>query len=208
MKSDTGAGSTESPLGSRPGWSGVLTVPNLITVVRLGCIPWFLWLLLSQSDRMSAALLLGALGATDWVDGWVARRFNQISDVGKLLDPTADRLLLIVALGAILADGSIPIWFGVVVLVREVLVGIAALALLALGVRRIDVTWWGKTGTFALLWSVPCFLAGESTIPVAEAFAAAAWLSGLPGLAISWIAAWGYVPVAKEALRERREAQS
>ena len=192
---------------SRTGLAGAWTLPNLITVVRLGCIPWFLWLLVSQENRAAAALLLGALGATDWVDGWIARRFDQISDVGKLLDPTADRILLVVALVAIADDGSIPMWFAVAVLVREILIGLVALALLGIGVRRIDVTWWGKTGTFALLWAVPCFLAGQSTIPAALAFEVGAWIFGIPGLVISWIAAWGYVPVARSALSER-EARS
>ena len=192
------------PETSRTGWAGVWTLPNLITVVRLGCIPWFLWLLVSQDNRTAAALLLGALGATDWVDGWIARRFDQVSEVGKVLDPTADRLLLVVALVAIVEDGSIPIWFAVLVLVREVLIGLTALLLLMVGVRRIDVTWWGKTGTFALLWAVPCFLAGQSTIGAAWTFEAMAWIFGIPGLAISWFAAWGYVPVARSAIQEWR----
>ena len=192
------------PGTSRTGWAGVWTLPNLITVVRLGCIPWFLWLLVSQEDRTAAALLLGALGATDWVDGWIARRFDQVSEVGKVLDPTADRLLLVVALVAIMDDGSIPIWFAMLVLVREVLIGLAALLLLTVGVRRIDVTWWGKTGTFALLWAVPCFLAGQSTIVAAWAFEAMAWIFGIPGLAISWFAVWGYVLVARSAIQEWR----
>ena len=192
------------PETSRTGWAGVWTLPNLITVVRLGCIPWFLWLLVSQENRTAAALLLGALGATDWVDGWIARRFDQVSEVGKVLDPTADRLLLVVALVAIVDDGSIPIWFAVLVLVREVLIGLAALLLLMVGVRRIDVTWWGKTGTFALLWAVPCFLAGQSTIGAAWTFEAMAWIFGIPGLAIAWFAAWGYVPVARSAIEEWR----
>ncbi len=192
------------PRTSRTGWAGVWTLPNLITVVRLACIPWFLWLLVAQEDRTLAALLLGALGATDWVDGWIARRFDQVSEVGKVLDPTADRLLLVVALLAIVDDGSIPIWFAVIVLVREVLIGLAALLLLMVGVRRIDVTWWGKTGTFALLWAVPCFLAGQSTVPGAWAFEVTAWIFGIPGLAISWFAAWGYVPVARSAIQEWR----
>jgi len=191
-----------APEPVRTGWAGLWTVPNAITVVRLGCIPWFMWLLFEEGNRTDAALLLGALGATDWVDGWIARRFDQVSEVGKLLDPTADRFLLVAALVSMMLDGSIPIWFAVAVLVREVLVGLAALVLLGLGVRRIDVTWWGKTGTFALLWAVPCFLAGESTAFANEAFAVAAWVFGLPGLVISWIAGWGYLPVARRALRE------
>ena len=203
MGSDTGAGSASS----RTGWDGVWTLPNLITLTRLGCIPWFLWLLFDAGNRTDAALLLGALGATDWVDGWIARRFDQVSEVGKLLDPTADRLLLVVALVAMVVDGSIPTWFAALVLVREVLISLVALVLLALGARRMDVTWWGKTGTFALLGAVPCFLAGESTIFAHEAFAVAAWVFGLPGLVISWGAAWSYVPAARVALQQERSGR-
>ena len=153
---------------------------------------------------MWAALLLGGLGATDWVDGWAARRLGQVSELGKILDPTADRLLLLVAVPCLLIDGTIPGWFALAVLVREVLVGAATLALAAFGARRIDVSWWGKTGTFALLWAVPCFLAGESRVPVDEAFTVMAWVFGLPGLAIAWWAAFTYLPVARRALVEGR----
>ena len=186
------------------GWAGILTVPNLISIARLGCIPWFMWLLFGAEDRMWAALLLGGLGATDWVDGWAARRLGQVSELGKILDPTADRLLLLVAVPCLLVDGTIPGWFALTVLVREVLVGAASLALAALGARRIDVSWWGKTGTFALLWAVPCFLAGESRVPVDEAFTVMAWVFGLPGLGIAWWAAFAYLPVARRALAEGR----
>ena len=194
-------GSDGSPL---TGWAGVLTVPNLVSIARLGCIPWFIWLLFGAEDRMWAALLLGGLGATDWVDGWAARRLGQVSELGKVLDPTADRLLLLVAVPCLLVDGTIPGWFALTVLVREVLVGAATLVLAALGARRIDVSWWGKTGTFALLWAVPCFLAGESRVPVDEAFTVMAWVFGLPGLAIAWWAAFGYLPEARRALVEGR----
>jgi|TARA_B100001105_G_scaffold98972_1_gene79070 cardiolipin synthase len=200
MGSETAA----TPAPSRAGWDGVWTLPNLITLLRLACIPWFLWLLFDVGNRTDAAILLGALGATDWVDGWIARRFDQISDVGKLLDPIADRLLLVVALVSMMVDGSVPTWFAVSVLVREVLIGLVGLVLLAMGVPRIDVTWWGKTGTFALLFAVPFFLAGESTAFANEAFAVGAWVFGVPGLLISWAAGWSYVPVAREALARRR----
>lgn len=194
----------DSDASALTGWAGILTVPNLISIARLGCIPWFIWLLFGAEDRMWAALLLGGLGATDWVDGWAARRLGQVSELGKILDPTADRLLLLVAVPCLLVDGTIPGWFALTVLVREVLVGAATLALAALGAQRIDVSWWGKTGTFALLWAVPCFLAGESRMPVDEAFTVMAWVFGLPGLAIAWWAAFAYLPVARRALAEGR----
>jgi len=185
-------------------WSGIWTVPNFLSFARICCVPWFLWLLFGADDRAGSALLLGALGATDWVDGWVARRFNQVSDIGKVLDPTADRLLLLVAAPAMIVDGSVPIWFASIVLLRELLVGGGALVLAALGATRMDVTWLGKTGTFALMFAFPCFLAGESTLPGSGGFEIAGWLFGLPGLVISWWAGVRYIPAALEALREGR----
>jgi cardiolipin synthase len=137
----------------------ILTVPNVITVVRLCLLPVFLWLLFAQDDRANAAWLLAFLGTTDFLDGYIARHFHQVSDIGKVLDPVADRLLLFVGVGGILIDGSVPTWFAVAVLVREALVAGATLALAALGARRIDVTWFGKAGTFGLMIAFPLFLA-------------------------------------------------
>lgn len=215
MPAPVGAGSVDRRLSAvigedderRGGSGGVLTVPNVISLIRLACIPLFVWLLFGADNRTDAALLFGALGATDWIDGYIARRFDQISEVGKILDPTADRLLLLVAVSSMIVDGSVPVWFAVATLVREGLIGLGALLLLALGVRRIDVTWWGKTATFALLWAFPCFLAGESTAFAHEWFAVAAWVFGLPGLAIAWWSGLGYVPEARRALRSAGDAR-
>mgnify|MGYP002140473281 CR=1 FL=1 len=85
-----------------------LTAPNLFTLLRLCCIPIFCWLLFGKDDQVAAAWLLGGLGATDWVDGWLARRFHQVSEFGKIFDPTADRLLFIVAIGSIIVAGIPP----------------------------------------------------------------------------------------------------
>lgn len=186
-------------LGSR-----VLTIPNVISLLRLLCLPLFLWLLFSKDDRVAAAYLLGALGASDWVDGYIARRFNQISELGKLLDPVADRLLFIVGVGAIVIDGSAPLWVGLVLLVREALVSIVAIVIGILGARRIDVTWWGKTGTFLLMVAFPLFLVGASTESWREIATALAWMTVVPGLAIHWYSASTYVPAARIALVEGR----
>jgi cardiolipin synthase len=149
-------------------------------------------------------LLLAALGATDWVDGYLARHLHQVSEVGKILDPVADRLLFFVAAGGILVDGSVPTWFAVVVLIREVVVGSTTVVLALLGARRIDVTWFGKAGTFCLMVAFPLFLAGNSTVAWANAAEVLAWLIGIPGLALSLYAAAGYVPLGRQALREGR----
>lgn len=185
----------------------ILTVPNVISFVRLLCVPWFLWLLFVQEERLAAAALLAVLGATDWVDGWIARRYHQVSTVGKILDPTADRIMLITAIIAIAIDGSVPWWFAALALGRELAVAAAALVLGALGARRIDVTWWGKTGTFLSMMSFPLFLAGNADWAWADAARVLAWLVGLPGVAIAWCAAAGYVPTALSALREGRAAR-
>lgn len=185
----------------------ILTVPNLITVVRLCLLPVFLWLLFAQDDRANAAWLLAFLGSTDFLDGYIARHFHQVSDLGKVLDPVADRLLLFVGVGGILIDGSVPTWFAVAVLVREGLVAGATLGLAALGARRIDVTWYGKAGTFWLMIAFPMFLASESTLGWADQAEVLAWVAGVPGLALSWWAAALYVPMARRALQEGRAAR-
>jgi cardiolipin synthase len=186
--------------------SRILTVPNVISFVRLLMIPVFLWLLFGRDNRAAAAWLLAFLGATDWVDGYIARHFDQTSTLGKILDPTADRLMLIVAVGAILVDGSVPPIVAVLVLVREGLVALAALLLAALGARRIDVTWAGKAGTFGLMFAIPFFLASESTLGWRDTAEVLAWICVVPGLVLGWIAAAQYVPLARRALREGRLA--
>ena len=190
----------EAPVAS----DRVLTLPNVITVARLCCLPVFLWLLFGRDNRAAAAWLLAALGITDFVDGYLARHLHQESALGKVLDPVADRLLFFVGAGGILADGSVPVWFAVVVLVRETLVGGATLALAALGARRIDVTWFGKAGTFFLMIAFPLFLASHSTLGWHEGGGQAAWVAGIPGLALSLYAAVLYVPLARRALAEGR----
>jgi cardiolipin synthase len=182
----------------------ILTVPNAVSVARLSCIPLFLWLLFGRDQRGDAAILLAVLGATDWVDGYIARRFHQVSTLGKILDPTADRLLLAVGVVAILIDGSVPVVVGVLTIVRESLVGATVLALAALGARRIDVTWTGKAGTFGLLCAYPLFLAGNSDLFWADSADVLAWLCAVPGLVLSYIAVAGYIPLARRALAEGR----
>jgi cardiolipin synthase (CMP-forming) len=186
----------------------VLTLPNLITLARLACLPVFLWLLFGKEDRAAAAALLAVLGITDWVDGYLARHLGQVSELGKILDPVADRLLFIVGAGGILIDGSVPAWFAVIVLVRETLVGGATVVLAALGARRIDVTWFGKAGTFGLMVAFPLFLASHSDLSWADTAGVLAWIAGIPGLALSLYAAVLYVPIARRALTEGRAVPS
>jgi cardiolipin synthase len=182
----------------------ILTVPNAISVVRLGCIPLFLWLLFGQDDRHAAAWLLAVLGATDWVDGYIARRWHQVSTVGKVLDPTADRLLLGVGVIAILVDGSVPVVIGLLTIGREITVAAAVLVLAALGARRIDVTWSGKAGTFGQMVAYPLFLVSHAGVSWSDAARVLAWIVVVPALLLSFKALLEYVPLAREALTAGR----
>ena len=185
-----------------------LTAPNLFTLVRLCCIPIFLYLLFGRDNRAGAGWLLGVLGATDWVDGWLARRFNQVSEFGKMFDPTADRLLFIVSITGIIIDGAAPLWFCWLVIIREVLVGgTIAVATLVFHMQRFDVTWWGKTATFLLMAAVPWFMLGHSDFWGNEGFEVAAWLVGIPGLVLSYYTAAAYVPTIRASLRSGRSAR-
>jgi cardiolipin synthase (CMP-forming) len=183
----------------------ILTVPNIITFVRLCLLPVFLWLLFGREDRAAAAYLLAALGTTDFFDGYIARHFDQVSNLGKIIDPVADRLLLIVGVGGIIIDGSVPVWFAVAALGREAFIGIGTLVLAALGAKRIDVTWFGKAGTFGLMVAFPLFLGSNAeNLGWADTAETLAWIAGIPGLALSYWAAVLYVPMGWRAFQETR----
>jgi cardiolipin synthase len=185
----------------------IWTVPNLFTLIRLLCLPLFLYLLFVLPSRQAAAWLLGGLGATDWIDGYLARRLGQTSEFGKKFDPTVDRILFVVGIVAIIVNDSIPLWFALAVLAREVLVGgSVAVATLAFGMERFDVTWWGKTATFLMMFAVPGFLMAESTVPLAGAFEVAAWCFGIPGLILSYYTGAAYIPAIRDGVKAGRRS--
>ena len=184
----------------------IVTLPNFISILRLCAVPIFVVLLINKDDTLSAAILLSVLGATDWVDGWVARRFNQISELGKILDPTADRIMFLVAVFSMLIDGSVPVWFGVLTLIREGVVAIAALILGGLGARALTVTWIGKTSSFGLMFAFPLFLFSTAVHGTQSSiYEVLAYVIGLPSLLLHFWAAFGYIPLARTALRDHRE---
>ncbi len=186
----------------------IFTVPNLITLLRLCCLPLFLWLLFTVKDRGAAAWLLGGLGATDWVDGWVARRFNQQSDFGAIFDPSVDRGLFIVAVIAILIDQSMPIWFGGAILAREVFVASVMAIATAFGMKRFAVNKWGKRYTFLLMFAVPLILLGQAEGAGSQWVTGLGWFFGVPALVISYTTAFNYMPLIMTNLRLGRASGS
>ena len=195
---------TAPPEGEEAGADRILTVPNAITAGRLACVPVFVWLLFGDHHQTAAAILLAVLGATDWVDGFVARRFHQVSTVGKVLDPTADRVLVATAVISVIVAHAVPLWFGVLTLTREVLVSAAVLLLASLGAERIDVLWVGKAGTFGLMFAYPTFLLAHGHAGWQHPIEIVAWLSAVPALVLAWIAAAAYIPLSRRALARGR----
>lgn len=192
--------------------AGWRTWPNAITLLRLLMLPVFLWLLFDTNHRAIAAWLLGVLGATDWIDGFVARRLHQVSNVGKVLDPTADRVLVISGLLAVAVAGGVPWWFASLTLAREVIVSGVTLVLAAMGAARINVLWWGKVSTFALMTTFPLFLL--TTNPHGAPLSGwqhdardVCWVIGIMGLSLSWLVLFGYVRPALAALRAGRRGR-
>lgn len=179
------------------------TVPNLLSAARLACVPIFLWLLFGRGDTVTAAFLLAFLGCTDWVDGFVARRFNQVSTLGKVLDPTADRVLLAAGIFGGLAYGALPVWVFAVVLAREAVVAGGAMVLAVRRAPRMDVIWLGKAGAFGLMVALPLFLVGHSGVSWRSYAEDLAWVFAVPGMTLAWASLTEYVPQARRALAGR-----
>jgi len=192
--------------------AGWRTWPNLVTVVRLALIPVFCWLLFSTNHRALAAWLLAFLGATDWIDGWLARTLHQTSTVGKILDPAADRVLVMVGLVSVAVAGGVPWWFAGATLTREVLVSALTLLLAALGAARIDVLWWGKVSTFMLMVTFPMFLVTTNAhhaplTSLQHVLRDLTWVYGLAGLSLAWVVFFSYIRPASRALSTGRAAR-
>lgn len=197
-------GALEGGVGSSS--ERVVTLPNALSLARLALLGVALGVLFGPRDRVLAAVLLAVAGSTDFLDGWVARRFHQVSELGKVLDPTIDRIVLGATIVAIFVYGAVPTWFAALVLVREAVVVTTGVVLAALRAERIDVLFIGKAGTFGLLFALPCFLLGDGPGAAAADVHLAAIASGIPALVLSYLAALAYVPHARRALRARRHA--
>lgn len=193
----------------RVGEDRILSLPNVVTTARLVLVPVFVWLLVQPHHRdwFAAAVLLAVLGSTDWVDGQLARRMDQVTNLGKILDPTADRVLLVTAVVGILAVGAVPLPVAAIALAREGLVAVAAIGLALAGSRRIDVTLIGKAGTFGLMCAFPLFLAGHSSVGWHQTALVLAWIAATVGLVLGWVSVVVYIPLARMALAEGRSEE-
>ncbi|HJQ47942.1 MAG TPA: CDP-alcohol phosphatidyltransferase family protein [Amycolatopsis sp.] len=145
-----------------------LTVPNILSLLRLAGVPVFLWLLLGPQEDGWALALLVFSALTDWLDGKLARWLNQMSRLGQLLDPAADRLYIVATLVAFLVRGIVPWWIVAPLVVRELIVGGCLLVLRRVGFAPPEVTYIGKAATFVLMYAFPFLLLTQGTSTAAE----------------------------------------
>jgi cardiolipin synthase (CMP-forming) len=173
----------------------VLTVPNLLSFARLAVLP-IVYLDLVSGRHLRALVLLVVFAATDWFDGYLARRFDQVTNLGKFLDPLSDRVLFVVV-GVGFAMGDLLPWWAVLILLGR---DLALLLVVGLGVargrRRPDVTRLGKTATFVLMFALPMFLiasiVGAGPMEPQPAWQAASWATFAVGAVLYWLAAADY----------------
>jgi cardiolipin synthase len=164
-----------------------MTVPNLLSMLRLALVPVFLLVLLSERYLL-AIVLLAAASLTDYLDGYFARKFNQVTRLGQLLDPAADRLYIFSTLIGLSYTGIIPVWLAVVIISRDVVLALAYPVLATHGYGPLPVHYLGKTGTFALLYAFPLLLMAYIWEPVAFILEPLAWAFALWGVGLYW---WG-----------------
>ncbi|HEX5115620.1 MAG TPA: CDP-alcohol phosphatidyltransferase family protein [Pseudonocardiaceae bacterium] len=146
----------------------MLTVPNALSVLRLAGVPVFLWLVLGPHADLIALAVLVASGVSDWLDGKLARWLNQASRIGALLDPAADRLYIVATLVAFVVRGIVPWWLAVVLIGKDVAVGLCLPLLRRAGYTPPEVHYVGKAATFALLYAFPFLLLAQGTSTVAQ----------------------------------------
>jgi len=166
----------------------VLTLPNVLSVLRLLGVPLFLWLLLGPHADGWAVVVLAVSGATDWADGKLARALGQSSRLGALLDPAADRLYIVATLVAFVIRDVVPLWVVAVLLGRELVLGLTLLLLRRAGWPPLQVHYLGKAATFLLLYAFPLLLLADgdgtaATIVRPIAYALTVWGSALYVLA-------------------------
>lgn len=169
----------------------VLNIPNSISFTRLLAVPFFWWAILSDRFLM-ATVIVATVGSTDWLDGYLARRLNQVTELGKLLDPLADRIMIASAvIGGMIVD-VIPLIIGLPLIFREILVALGAVYLARAGGGTLAVRYLGKVATFLIYWAIPFFYLAEAT-PWHSPFTWLAWIVGVVGLVLYYWVGFAYL---------------
>ena len=173
--------------------SAVLTVPNALSVLRIVLVVIFCYLTLADRSFVGAFVVIAVAGITDFLDGFIARRWSQTSRLGELLDPLADRFTALAVPLVLWIAGFVPWWLVVILLVRDLVMAIALIQLRSRGQLGVPVHFLGKAATFTLLCGLPLLLFSQSTNTAALIASGLGWALTLWGAALYWWSAWVYL---------------
>lgn len=179
----------------------ILTIPNLLSILRLALIPVFLWLVLGVQADLAAVVVLAISGITDWADGVIARRTGQMTRLGRMLDPLVDRLTIAATLVGLALRDLVPWWLVAILAARELLLLALVPALRRRGLIALPVHYLGKASTFALYWGFPFVLLGAGSSTWEQVLGALGWAFVIWGTALYWYAAVLYLDQARRVLR-------
>lgn len=193
--------SVQEQTGGATGLSRVWTIPNILSTLRLAGVPLFLWLVLGPEADAWALVVLMISGVTDFLDGYLARRLDQFSSLGEILDPVADRLyILAVVVGLALRD-IIPWWVAIILPLRDLLLWGLVPLLRTRGYSALPVHFLGKAATFNLLYAFPLLLLGEGTGVVPTMAQVFGWAFAFWGIGLYWWAGVLYAWQVRKLLR-------
>ena len=184
------------------GSSAILTVPNVLSFLRILLIPVFVTLIVDPDTTLAGLLLYAAVMATDWVDGLVARRTGQVSEFGKILDPTADRLAIAAGLIALVVRGVFPLWAALLVLVRDLAVLLVGAVVLSRRHVRLDVRRSGKVATALLMVAIGAIAWGNLDLWLAQVALVGGWIAYGCGIVLSYVTAARYLRDVRVALAD------
>jgi len=185
-----------------PSSNRVLTVPNLLSFLRIAFIPVFVVLIVDRDTTFSGILVFAAVAWTDWIDGFLARRLGQVSDLGKILDPTADRLAIAAGLIALAVRGAFPWWAALVILARDAAVLAVGMGLFLRRRVRLEVRSIGKVATFSLMAAVTWISWGNLGYALDDTALALGWVCLGAGIVEYYVAAALYVGDLRRALAQ------
>ena len=186
-----------------PASSAVVTVPNILSFARIATIPLFCWLAANERTRIWGILLFAVVVSTDWVDGYVARRTGQVTELGRILDPVADRLAIAAGLVTFAIAGVFPFWAALLILVRDVAVVLGGAVLLWGRNIRMEVRGIGKIATFSLMAAIAWIAWGNAEGPLGDVLLVGGWLAYVVGIVEYYLAAGLYAIDVRDALAER-----
>jgi len=183
--------------------SGLWTLPNTISVIRLAGVPVFLWLVIGTKQDILALVVLMVSGVTDWLDGYLARRLNQYSKFGEILDPVADRLYILAVVFGLWYRDIIPWWIALALPLRDVFLWCLVPFLRTRGYSALPVHFLGKAATFSLLYAFPLLFVGDGDSTFARMALVFGWAFAIWGLALYWWAGLLYAWQVRKLLLDR-----